>query len=64
MPEMTTENNEAIVNVSPTSANANVPKKSIFMVNSANFMWLLLIYFGTLCKCIAFICVHDFLQLI
>ena len=41
-----------------------MPKKSIFMVNSANFMWLLLIYFGTLRKCSAFICVHDFLQLI
>ena len=38
MPEMMTENNEASVNTSPTSANANVPKKSIFMVNSANFM--------------------------
>ena len=38
MPEMMTENNEASVNASPTAANASVPKKSIFMVNSANFM--------------------------
>ena len=61
---MMTENNEASVNASYTAANASVPKKSIFMVNSANFMCVLvLIYFGTLCKCIAFICVHDFLQL-
>ena len=38
MPEMMTKNNEASVNASHTSANVNVPKKCIFMVNSANFM--------------------------
>ena len=38
MLEMMTENNEASVNASHTAANASVPKKSIFMVNSANFM--------------------------
>ena len=38
MLEMMTENNEASVNALHTAANASVPKKSIFMVNIANFM--------------------------
>ena len=60
---MMTENNEASVNASPTAANASVPKKSIFMVNSANFMCVKYSFILALYVCIAFICVHDFLQL-